>query len=82
MRHLKPELLVRSRSLDDAVSEAAADEWEEAVAKYNAELDAMRSDLPPGVCSLLTSCSLHDARILSISEARQKPRLSPHPTRR
>ena len=76
MRHLKPDILVRSRSLDDAVSEAAADEWEEAVAKYNAELDAIRSDLPPGGRALLASRSLHDARILSIIEVRRKPRLS------
>jgi hypothetical protein len=76
MRYFTPELLARSRSPDDDVSEAAADEWEQAVAKYNAELDSIRPDLPPGVRALLASCSLHDARILSISEARRRPRLS------
>jgi hypothetical protein len=76
MRYFKPEILARCRSLDDAVSEAAADEWEEAIAKYNAELDSIRPELPPGVRALLASRSLHDARILSISEARRRPRLS------
>ena len=76
MQHFNPEILARCRSLDDAVSEAATDEWEQAVAKYNAELDSIRPDLPPGVRALLASCSLHDARILSISETRRRPRLS------
>ena len=76
MRYLKPEILARSRSLDDDVSEAAADEWEQALATYNAELDSIRPDLPSAVRALLASYSLHDARILSISEARRKPRLS------
>ncbi len=76
MRYFKPEILVRSRSLDDDVAEAAAEEWEEAIANYNAELESFRSKLPPGGRALLASRSLHDARILSISEARRKPRLS------
>lgn len=76
MRYFKPEILARYRSADEAVSEAAADEWEQALDRYNAELDSIRPDLPPGIRALLASCSLHDAKILSISEARRSPRLS------
>jgi hypothetical protein len=76
MQYLKPEILARCRSLDDDVSEAADDEWEQAVARYNADLDAIRPTLPAGARALLASCSLHDARILSIIEARRRPRLS------
>jgi hypothetical protein len=75
MQYLKPELLERTRSLDD-VAEAAAKEWEEALAEYNAALDSLRSVLPAGVRALLARYSLHDARILSISEERRRPRLT------
>jgi hypothetical protein len=76
MQYLKPEILARLRSLDDDVAEAAANEWEQAVARYNAELDAIRPILPAGVRTLHAHCSLHDARIRGILLASRRPRLS------
>ena len=76
MRYFTPELLARYRSPADAVADAAAAEWEQAVAKYNAELDAIRSDLPGGVIALLDRYSLHDAKLLGVLVAAKRPRVS------
>ncbi len=70
MRYLKASLLERCRSLDDDLAEAASDEWDRAVAKYNAALAAIRHQLPVGVRAVLDHFSLHDARVLSIVSAR------------
>lgn len=76
MHYLTPELLDRYRSSDDEVAEAAAKEWEQAIAMYNEELEAILPLLPAGVCTLLDRWSLHDAKVLGIMVARRKPRLS------
>ena len=70
MRYLKATLLERCRLLDDDLAEAASDEWDRAVAKYNAALAAIRPQLPAGVRTILDHFSLHDARVLSIVSAR------------
>jgi hypothetical protein len=66
MKYLKPELLERCRSLDDDVAEAASEEWDRAIARYNAELAAIRPQFPAGVRAVLDRFSLHDGRVLSI----------------
>jgi len=76
MRYLKPELLTRCRSLDDEVAEAAANEWDQAIARYNARLATLRPLLPTGVQAVLDHFSLHDGRVLGISLARRKTWLS------
>ncbi len=74
MNYFKAELLSRCRSLDDAVAEAAAQQWEAAVASYGARLKAIRSRLPLGARRLLARYSLHDAKVLSLAVGRKEPR--------
>jgi len=76
MKYFKPELLTRCRSLDDHVAETAADDWERAVAAYNAKLASIRRELPIGARFLLDQFSLHDARLFGITLSRAKPWLS------
>ena len=64
MKFFTPALLARCCSSDDGVAEAAADQWEEAVATYNARLKQIRSELPLGARQLLKHVSLHDAQCL------------------
>ena len=58
MRYFKPELLARCRSLDDDVAEAAAAEWDQAIARYNAKLAAIRPLFPEGF--------LHETQIIAM----------------
>ena len=64
MKYMTPELLARFRSLDDAVSELAAAEWQRACNAYNEYLEETRSRLPRAVRSLLRRFCLHDARVI------------------
>lgn len=75
MKHLHADILERSRSFDDEAAQAAAEEWEQALASYHAELDALRPELPHGVVRLLDCVSLHDATIVGIVLSK-KPTLS------
>lgn len=65
MKYFKRALLERCRSLDDAAAEAASDEWERAVANYNADLAAIRPQFPAAVRVVLDRFSLHDAKVLT-----------------
>jgi hypothetical protein len=65
MKYLKHTLLERSRSLDDDAAEAACDEWDRAVANYNAALAAIRPQFPAAVRTILDRFSLHDAKVLT-----------------
>jgi hypothetical protein len=69
MKYFTPELLARTRSPDDDVAEAAAAEWERAIAAYNSRLNEIRRKLPLGARQLLKHVSLHDARLLTIGLA-------------
>jgi len=64
MKYFRPELLARCRSSEDSVADAAAKEWDEAVAAYRARFKSIRGKLPPGARRLCTKASLHDARLL------------------
>jgi len=64
MKYLKPELLARCQSRDDDVAEAAAKEWEKALAAYQTRFKAIESLLPPEVSRLCSRFSLHDAKML------------------
>jgi hypothetical protein len=70
MKYFTPELLARCRSSDGDVAEEAADQWEQAIATYNARLQKIRSDLPLGVRQLLRQASLHDAQCVTIKTAK------------
>src|SRR5208283_3286130 len=76
MRYFKPELLARYRSHDDSVAEAAALQWDRAIARYNQRLDNLRPFFPAGVRFVLDHFSLHDGRVLGIALAQREPRLS------
>ncbi len=73
MKYFTPELLARCRSLDDDVADAAAEEWEQAVAAYRLHLRAIRLRFPQGVRRLLSSVSLHDAKMLTIARGKRQP---------
>jgi hypothetical protein len=67
MKYLTPELLARTRSLDDDAADSAAVEWEQALAAYHSGLQTFRRNLPLGARQLLRHASLHDARLLTIN---------------
>lgn len=64
MEFFTPELLLRFGSTEDAIADAAQEDWEEASQKYREHLKAIRSQLPRGVRPLLRKVCLHDARLL------------------
>jgi len=67
MKHLTADLLARNRSPNDDEAEAADNEWEQAIAAYNAQLNRIRRRLPLGARQLLKHFSLHDAQLLTIN---------------
>ena len=68
MKFMTPDLLARFRSEDDEVAEAAAAAWEEAGARYNEHLDAIRASLPRAARKLLRpQFNPHDARVLAVT---------------
>src|SRR5207248_6203575 len=69
MKYFTPELLARSRSLDDDEAEAAAAEWEKKITAYNVRLKEIRRRLPLGARQLLKHVSLHDAQFLTLNRA-------------
>jgi hypothetical protein len=73
MKYFKPELLARYRSPDDEVADAAAEEWEQAIAEYRARIRAIRLRLPSHARRLLARVSLHDAKILTLAFGRKQP---------
>src|SRR4051794_26690006 len=75
MKYLKPELLARCRSLNDDVADAAAAEWEQALAAYRARVRAIRHQLPSGARVLLSRFSLHDAKVRAIAFGGKRPTL-------
>ena len=69
MRYFTPELLARTRSLDDDEAEAAAAAWETNITAYNVRLKEIRLRLPLGARQLLRHVSLHDAQFLTPNRA-------------
>jgi len=64
MKFMTYELLVRTQSEDEAIAEAAFDEWEKACAAYNHHVEAIRAKLPKSVQVLLDHYNLHDAKVI------------------
>src|SRR5437588_11887748 len=75
MKYMTPDLLARSRSLDDEVAEEARIQWEEGCARYKAHLKAIREGLPKSVRRLWRRFNLHDAKVLTLA-VDQVPHLS------
>src|SRR5262249_40440945 len=76
MKFFKPDLLARCRSLDDDEAEAAAQEWEQAIADYRARIKAIRLRLPIGARRLYANYPLHDAKVLALEFGRKSPRFT------
>lgn len=66
MRFFTPDLLLRFGSTDDALADAAHEEWENANQKYLKHLERIRPELPRAVRSFLRNFCLHDARLLAL----------------
>lgn len=66
MKYFTPDLLARFGSMDDAVADAAHQEWEEVNAKYLEHLREIRPKLPRAAKSLLRHHCLHDAKLLAL----------------
>ncbi len=80
MKYLTPELLGRYRSPDDAVADAAALEWENALAAYRARRKEVRRAMPFSARRALrymaTHFTLHDARIVGLLQRDKAPVLT------
>jgi hypothetical protein len=63
MRYFTPELYMRLQDLSDL---PADEEWEQALERYNAEVDRLMPRFPEGVKYYLSNVRLHDAEILSM----------------
>jgi hypothetical protein len=64
MKFMTYELLARTQSENDAIANAAFDEWEKACAEYNKHVETIRNRLPKSVQSLLDNYNLHDAKVI------------------
>jgi hypothetical protein len=67
VKYFTPELLARYRSTDDAIADAASDEWERACEAYAENLKSIRPGLSSAVRRLLRRFSLHDAKVLAMA---------------
>jgi hypothetical protein len=67
MKYMTPDLLTRSRSLDEDVAEDARTRWEEGGVQYKAHLKAIWASLPKSVRHLWRRFNLHDAKILTMA---------------
>ncbi len=63
MKYFTPDLLERYGSSDPAVFKPAEAEWENRCERYNAYLDSLKADLPPGLRDIEENYFLHDAVI-------------------
>src|SRR4051812_37238794 len=66
MRYFTPDLLSRSRAVDDAIAEPAAEEWDRRGEEYRKHLNEIQPHLPRGVRRLLRH-ALHDAEVLTLA---------------
>jgi hypothetical protein len=66
MKYFTPELIERLGSSDDAIADAAQAEWEDAVDRHEAQLQAIRPHLPPALAHLWDNYHLHDADVLAM----------------
>lgn len=62
MKYMTPELLVRVRSLNDDVAEAARDEWQKQCEAYNHHLKDVQKDFSPAARRLMRF-NFHDAKV-------------------
>jgi hypothetical protein len=63
MKYFTPELLLRFRSEDDDIADAASEEWERAIARYRRRFRKLRPSLPESVRKFHDEYCLHDAEV-------------------
>jgi hypothetical protein len=63
MKYFTADLLYRFGSEDAASAGAAQEEWDEACQRYNAYLDTLKEELPPGLRHIEEHYNLHDAKV-------------------
>jgi hypothetical protein len=68
MKFFTPDLYLRFNSADDAVADAANEDWEEALAAYRSHLERIYDGLPTQLRKL-TELDLHDRELLSFEKA-------------
>ena len=73
MQFFTPDILIRGNSPDDAVNEAADDDWDVATAAYEARLAELSDRLPVDVREL-ADVYLHDGEVLMWGDPRRPPR--------
>jgi hypothetical protein len=66
MKFFTPELYERCRSTDEAVVNAASEEWERANAAYEQHLQNIEAEFPPHIREF-ANLLLHDAKVQSIA---------------
>jgi len=64
MKYFTPELHTRTSSLDDGQADAAHEEWEKAVKRYEKRLAKIRPAFTSGLKKLTGELRLHDAQLL------------------
>ena len=69
MRFFTPELYVQLQGPDTTDMDAADSQWEDAAAKYERRLAAIREKLPDSALKLLDGSRWHDAEILWMGQA-------------
>jgi hypothetical protein len=68
MKYFTPDLLVRFGSEDDAIANAAQEEWDNACDRYGQYLDSIKGQLPPGLQYLEEHYQLHDAEVRGLGK--------------
>jgi len=66
MKFFTPELYVRFNSPDDDEADRADSEWEDAIRRYEADLESFRDQMPPRVRELADNLCLHDMQIMVV----------------
>jgi hypothetical protein len=75
MKFFTPDLITRASAVDDAIADAAQEEWEERRSKYQEHLRAIRPQLPRPVHTFLGRFCLHDAQLKWIAERADERRV-------
>jgi hypothetical protein len=73
MKYFTPDLLHRFRSEDEAMGDAAQEEWDRASEKYRKHLERLK---PPPAAGRLRKLCLHDAKVWMVSSTDNGARLS------
>lgn len=69
MKYFTPDLHIRLQDASPARMDAADEEWERALAKYQRHLASIRAKLPSSAAEFLDQTRLHDAEVLWMGQA-------------